>query len=111
MHGRDARDVPDATVINELFYTNDLRVMAVRESLPISATSWLRHAATMSAASCALTASDLSHSTYFPLAAALMVQGIRGRDVDGLHWFALGEELGHFFDGTKAVADKVHAME
>ena len=42
-----------------------------------------------------------------------------GADVDqaaewrakGMHWFSLGEEVGHFFDGAKAVADKVHAME
>ena len=29
----------------------------------------------------------------------------------GMSWFALGEEIGHFFDGTKAVADAVHALD
>jgi len=41
-----------------------------------------------------------------------------GSDVDqvaewrdkGMKWFALGEEVGYFFDGTKEVADKVHAL-
>ncbi len=28
----------------------------------------------------------------------------------GMHWFSLGEEIGHFFDGAQAVADQVHAM-
>ncbi len=29
----------------------------------------------------------------------------------GMSWFALGEEIGHFFDSTKAVADAVHALD
>ncbi len=29
----------------------------------------------------------------------------------GVQWFALGEEVGHIFDGAKAVADAVHALD
>ena len=29
----------------------------------------------------------------------------------GMQWFALGEELSHVFDGSKAIADAVHAMD
>ena len=29
----------------------------------------------------------------------------------GVQWFALGEELSYFFDGTKAVAEAVHALD
>jgi len=29
----------------------------------------------------------------------------------GVHWFALGEDIGHIFDGSKAVADAVHQMD
>ena len=29
----------------------------------------------------------------------------------GMSWFSLGEELGHIFDGAKAVADAVHEIE
>ena len=29
----------------------------------------------------------------------------------GVHWFALGEDLGHILDGSKAVADAVHELD
>ena len=29
----------------------------------------------------------------------------------GVHWFALGEDLGHILDGSQAVADAVHAFD
>lgn len=29
----------------------------------------------------------------------------------GMQWFALGEEIGHIFDGAKAIADAVHALD
>ena len=54
----------------------------------------------------------------FDFEARLHVGCSIGSDVDqvaewrakGMKWFARGEERGYFFDGTKEVADKVHAL-
>ena len=38
------------------------------------------------------------------------LEQVRAWRAQGMKWFSLGEEVGHIFDGAKAVADEVHAM-
>ena len=39
------------------------------------------------------------------------MDAVREWRAKGVHWFVLGEEISHFYDGTKQVADAVHALD